>query len=49
MHHITLTYRLRNGHKGTLDLIACSTCGAILQAFALFGHRLRVCSARVRP
>ena len=47
MRHITLTYRLRNGHKGTLSLIARSTCGAIIQAIGLFGDDLRGCSAKV--
>lgn len=47
MRHITLSYQLKNGHRGTLDLIARGTCAAVIQAMDLFGASLHRCSARV--
>ncbi len=47
MRHITLTYRLANGHRGQLSLIARSTACAIIQACEMFGDALRGCSAKV--
>jgi hypothetical protein len=44
--HIRVKYTLCNGSRGTLDVIAASTCDGIDIALELFGDRLRTCSAR---
>lgn len=49
MRAITLRYTLRNGHRGTLLCVACSTVGAVLQAIDVFGDQLRTCSASASP
>lgn len=50
MRAITLTYTLRNGHRGTLVCVASSTAAAILIALDVFGPSLRTCGARgARP
>lgn len=49
MRAITLRYTLRNGHRGTLLCLACSTVGAVLQAIDAFGDQLRSCSASAAP
>jgi hypothetical protein len=44
-----VTYRLRNGARNTLHLIARSSCDAVITVMDLFGEQLRVCSARMPP
>ena len=46
MAHYAAVYTLRNGTRGVLDLIASSSCAAILTALDTFGDRLCSCSAR---
>lgn len=46
MAHYAAVYTLRNGTRGVLDLIASSSCAAILTALDTFGDALRSCSAR---
>jgi hypothetical protein len=44
--HILVRYTLCNGTRGTLDVIAASSCDGIEIALELFGDALRTCSAR---
>ena len=46
MRAITLTYTLRNGHRGVLLCVASNAAGAVVLALDLFGQQLRTCSAR---
>lgn len=39
-------YTLRNGVRGTLTIIATSSCAAILTTLDTFGEQVRCCSAR---
>lgn len=47
MNRLFLTrYTLANGSRGTLHVMAHTSCDAILRALDLFGDRLRRVSAR---
>lgn len=46
MRHFIAAYTLRNGTRGTLPVIARTSCDAILLALDTFGHELRRCSVR---
>lgn len=41
------SYCLRNGHRGTLDVIGFSSCHVVMIALETFGEMLR--SVAVRP
>lgn len=42
-------YTLRNGTRGTLHVIAASSCDAVVVTMHTFGGNLRTCSARPHP
>jgi len=44
--HFLAAYKLRNGARGTLDVLAASSCDAIVVALDLFGDALQMASAR---
>lgn len=46
MRRFIATYTLADGTRGRLDVLARSSCEAVVAAIDAFGEALRLCSAR---
>lgn len=46
MHPFIANYRLRDGQRGRLHILAASSCDAVIAAIDAFGEQLKACSVR---